>query len=26
VALGALEIVLAVITDTIPGYERRGAR
>ena len=26
VALGALVIVAAVITDTIPGYERRGAR
>lgn len=26
VALGALEIVAAVITDTVPGYERRGAR
>jgi hypothetical protein len=26
VVLGALEIAAAVITDTIPGYERRGAR
>jgi hypothetical protein len=26
VALGVLEIAVAVITDTIPGYERRGAR
>jgi hypothetical protein len=26
VVLGALEIGAAVITDTIPGYERRGAR
>lgn len=26
VALGALSIAVAVITDTIPGYERRAAR
>ena len=26
VALGALEIAVALITDTIPGYERRAAR
>ena len=26
VALGALAIAMAVITDTIPGYERRAAR
>ncbi len=26
VALGALEIIAAVITDTVPGYERRRSR
>jgi hypothetical protein len=26
VALGVLEIAVAVVTDTIPGYERRAAR
>ena len=26
VAIGLLEIAVALVTDTIPGYERRGAR